>query len=109
VIPGQTVCDYSVRICHDPPHDEHVRFQARVAVLPGAKPDSWEALRDALNEALPPGRRHKQDLEPCRWRLRRGQPGASALTTPLQSPTIRARNPMRLGTWPTQYFWANIQ
>ncbi len=38
---------------HAPPHHERVRFQARVAVPPGAKLDWWEVLRDARNEALP--------------------------------------------------------
>ena len=44
---------------HAPPRDEHIRFQARVVVPPGTKPDGWEVLRDAHNEALPPPRSRK--------------------------------------------------
>jgi hypothetical protein len=51
---GQAVGDYSVRIYHAPPHDEQVRFQTRVAVPRGRRPDWWAVLRDALNQALPP-------------------------------------------------------
>jgi len=39
-----------------PPHDEQVRFQTRVLVPPGAAPDYWQVLRDALNKVLPAGR-----------------------------------------------------
>ena len=53
---GEAGSDYSVRIYHAPPHDEQVRFQTRVLVPPGAAPDYWQVLRDALNKVFPPGR-----------------------------------------------------
>ena len=56
---GEGVSDLSVRIYHAPPDDERVRFETRVPVAPGAAPDYWEVLRDALNEVLPPGQREK--------------------------------------------------
>jgi len=59
LLTGQAVSDYSVRIYHAPPHDEQVRFQTRVPVPPGAAPDHWEMLRDALNKVLPAGQREK--------------------------------------------------
>ena len=53
LLAGQTVCGYSVRIYHSPPHDQQVRFKTRVNAAPGGVPDYWELLRDALNNVLP--------------------------------------------------------